>query len=113
MGELKKCPFCGGEAWLHRDSQWDFYVECLKCHIEQKYYSKSEKEATEKWNRRVNPKQGFLFCRTEKRLWDDSGDVAVYGYENRWYCSECGKSYGFLTSKPDIKYCPNCGAKME
>ena len=117
MEELKRCPFCGGFSRLkaeynHRYDQWYFYAECTQCGVEQKYYSMSREDAIEEWNRRVE-KQGRLFCRTEKRLWDDSGDVALFRYENRWYCSECGKSYGFLTSKPDIKYCSECGAKME
>ena len=54
MTELRKCPFCGGEA-----SQWEFNrftgrgaeIECIKCRA--KIQRITLKEAIEAWNKRV------------------------------------------------------------
>lgn len=56
--ELKRCPFCGGYASLISEydvesDQGFYYVYCTKCGVEQGYYSKTQEEAIEKWNRRV------------------------------------------------------------
>ncbi len=59
MAETDHCPFCGGHASLisEHDVESDqsfYYVYCTKCGVEQAYYSKTPKEAIEKWNRRTN-----------------------------------------------------------
>lgn len=47
--------------------------------------------------------------------WDGTAD----GYYNGelvydiWNCSECGFDADGADEKPEWKYCPNCGAKME
>lgn len=54
MGELKKCPFCGGEAILYKSFDYvnKCRVECTNCNIcTQNYDTKGE--AIEAWNRRV------------------------------------------------------------
>ncbi len=33
-------------------------------------------------------------------------------YDNVWVCSNCGEDF-IQHSKPKIRYCPNCGAKMD
>ena len=49
--EIKKCPFCGGEARMH-DHLVSYYIECVNCKagIEQR----TDTQAIEAWNRRVN-----------------------------------------------------------
>jgi Lar family restriction alleviation protein len=65
MNELKPCPFCGGKARLDytNDNKHRPYVHCLTgillkpmctlSHVDCWQY-KTETEAIEAWNRRVN-----------------------------------------------------------
>ena len=54
MNELRKCPFCGGEAELFEVFPGRFYaVVCPHCVVETTYYETSEK-AIEAWNRRAD-----------------------------------------------------------
>lgn len=49
MSELKKCPFCGGEArWATRDKHW---IECAVCGTEG-IYSEYSEDCIEAWNTR-------------------------------------------------------------
>ena len=42
-----------------------------------------------------------------------NGKIILGGYDcNHYICSECGEDFGWYI-KPNHKYCPNCGAKME
>ena len=42
-----------------------------------------------------------------------TGKIIIGGYDcDHYICSECGEDFGWY-SKPNHKYCPNCGAKME
>ena len=50
MKELKKCPFCGGEAEIA--GYKIFWVICKECTAETKSFDTRE-EAIEAWNRRV------------------------------------------------------------
>ena len=53
MGQLKSCPFCGGNALGPTDA-WPHMIICEKCGGSVKGFSEEgEKEAIEKWNRRV------------------------------------------------------------
>lgn len=64
MDELKPCPFCGGEAFLHFDAETRAvhknitgkeignWVTCKKCFAESGYCHTTE-AAIEAWNRRV------------------------------------------------------------
>lgn len=48
--------------------------------------------------------------------WDADADGYADGelVYDHWFCSECGwDDSGFLEEKPNYKYCPNCGARME
>ena len=50
--ELKRCPFCGGEAELYESSDGDFFrVSCTKCYTLSDYYY-SKFEAIDTWNTR-------------------------------------------------------------
>lgn len=68
--EIKKCPFCGGEARLKmenkRDVGWTIWGECKSCYAKTTGYCVSLKsdtaledierckeKASEAWNRRV------------------------------------------------------------
>ena len=48
--------------------------------------------------------------------WDADADGYADGefVYDHWFCSECGwDDSGFLEEKPNYKYCPYCGARME
>lgn len=52
MSELKKCPFCGGEATLvHGLCELDNYVVCQKCLSRTKVFNTKE-SAIKTWNTR-------------------------------------------------------------
>jgi len=51
MEELRKCPFCGGEARV-KSSLLNHWVICLKCGAETEI-KLCKKEAIAAWNRRV------------------------------------------------------------
>lgn len=56
MTELRKCPFCGGEARIGKRildwATWDYKIECSKCHCETDVYN-TKQEVIEVWNKRV------------------------------------------------------------
>ena len=63
MDELKRCPFCGGEAYYSYTGEGDWVVRCFDCRAELRksngfsYGSEDMKKgrakAIEAWNRRV------------------------------------------------------------
>lgn len=63
MINLKKCPFCGGEAMIKSETALSgkyssFYIKCSSCEIQTLSYVdmggdlKALKQAVEVWNRR-------------------------------------------------------------
>lgn len=59
MSELKPCPFCGEQAARVKSSgRWGYFVSCTCAAVGPS--SKSRAEAIERWNTRVEPKQGRL-----------------------------------------------------
>jgi len=66
MEELRKCPFCGGEAEArcsvaYAGYVYDGYVECLECGSRTPiYYTKADAIAA--WNRRVTQNIGKKEC---------------------------------------------------
>lgn len=52
MEDLKKCPFCGGEAKVEKRN-YGYQVRCQKCGARGKYSKDSRDESIEKWNRRI------------------------------------------------------------
>lgn len=65
--ELKKCPFCGGNAKLIFRFGIDIFCECTECEVSTKMifirdtvpdamdeFEDAKAKATEMWNRRVN-----------------------------------------------------------
>ena len=63
-GNLKPCPFCGGEAVLQQDANEEYYVLCRKCQLLFGYCTDTWAEfetsegAIEAWNRRASDAQG-------------------------------------------------------
>jgi Lar family restriction alleviation protein len=60
MSELKKCPFCGGEADIEEipgspftDEPYTWGVGCKECNIG--WYEETKEESIAKWNRRAQP----------------------------------------------------------
>ena len=53
MEELKKCPFCGGEAEIVEDKNHISFIRCerLCCRT---YFYESPKVAIKEWNRRTD-----------------------------------------------------------
>ena len=54
MTELRKCPFCGGEASIYVAYDDGYYVCCDECGCGLPVYN-TEQEAIEAWNKRVPP----------------------------------------------------------
>ena len=52
MTELRKCPFCGGEASIYVAYDDGYYVCCDECGCGLPVYN-TEQEAIEAWNKRV------------------------------------------------------------
>ena len=59
----------------------------------------------------VPVRKGQWIYEERNGLDDETDDGRVYRIDKWWTCSECGHAKGFR--KPDDKYCPNCGAKMD
>ena len=99
--KLKPCPFCGSDAIMW---SWNggVVVECSKynqcCH-RASVEGKTEAEAIEKWNHRVE--------RTAKVVHSD-----VFGdWKNMCgNCFEAGKKMGLFHEQ---KYCYECGCKLD
>lgn len=82
MSELKRCPFCGGEARLqrwHRKS--DYYVICKECGcrtplFQYQFDSKEErrKDAINTWNNRKPLERVVERLETEGKLADEERD---------------------------------------
>ena len=66
MENLKKCPFCGGEAVLRRRNP-DYimrdkcFISCVECKNKTKYYD-SEEEAIKAWNKRTGEANNMNYC---------------------------------------------------
>lgn len=54
MEELKKCPFCGGEAKIYQSFDYvsKYRVECTKCEMCSPNYNELE-DVIKVWNRRM------------------------------------------------------------
>lgn len=75
MSELKKCPFCGGEARLQRkNKKHGYYVICKKCGCRTPYFQyqfdsleKLRETAIETWNTRKPVERILERLEEEKR----------------------------------------------
>jgi Lar family restriction alleviation protein len=86
MDELKRCPFCGGEAEIeevpgspYTNESYAWACGCKKCNIG--WYKESKPEAIAAWNRRAS---NWVSVEEKKPIQDDAnkwGQVFVM-YEN-------------------------------
>ena len=53
MTELRKCPFCGGEADTYPYDFSGWYIGCSECSCDLGVFDTKE-EAIEAWNKRVS-----------------------------------------------------------
>lgn len=103
--ELKRCPFCGGEATIAPEMSGPLSPgRVLGCdigcdgdgcpgNIGRSYLYPSEKVATEAWNRRAESTCHYVY---DKEI-------------SAWRCSECG---GLEPVGDHVRYCPDCGARV-
>ena len=76
--ELEPCPFCGGEAKLFEDKDYQIYsVTCTECDAGTNAYG-IEQDAIDAWNKRIEPtftpdeldaiRRNVRDCRAEREL---------------------------------------------
>lgn len=53
MTELKKCPFCNGEASIAHEHS-GIFIQCETCGAQSKYWNEDEQDAINAWNMRIN-----------------------------------------------------------
>lgn len=84
MNELKKCPFCGGEAELS-DTEFinGHFVFCTQCHIQTKLYvlGNTSESAIKAWNNR-KPAEEVVARLEEAREGFSGGTMQWYYYYN-------------------------------
>ena len=106
--ELKRCPFCGAEAELVRNSGWSYFVRCInkQCAAKTRLYHENENGARLAWNRREG-----RTCRMEYDPVHCDYICTSCGerYETDMYISISGDDRRFIKQK---RYCPNCGARV-
>lgn len=125
--ELKRCPFCGGEAKaFFCEESGTFDVQCQQCGAIPFIGSRTSEKKTmadvvAAWNARaaVTDEQ-FSLAVHDGRTWQEARecenvlDHSPCAFE----CSECGFSVRTVPEGPADwqtpfwRYCPNCGAKV-
>ena len=134
MTELKPCPLCGGEAYIHQaeDGTWGIGTYCgaNKSPYHSAYViADTEAEAVKAWNTRADDRSEAadywrrMYEETVRERTCTNGVKPGVGVMPRLYCSNCG-CYTTL-NKPDNAtsysesfmdwpfYCGNCGARVE
>ena len=103
--ELKPCPFCGGEAYLHEFKSYvmpqSFWVMCNQCGIGTKEFIgfNGKTKAIKTWNKRQEM----------TATWEPTDE------EYQWKCSNCYETFDYdypSSIYSSLLYCPNCGARM-
>ena len=83
MDELKRCPFCGAEAEIVRNSSGSYFVRCTnkQCAAKTRLYHENETGARMSWNKRAEPacdREALLAAARElESAYPDSRDVAM------------------------------------
>lgn len=91
MNELKKCPFCGGEArwWDTEDEKYPYQIYCTHCYCGTDKMA-HEEYAIERWNTR-KPSEEVVARLEELRMRAVENDCSIaeawecYSY----YCETC------------------------
>jgi hypothetical protein len=95
MTKLERCPFCGAEAEVVRNSSGSYFARCTnrQCAAKTRLYHENEAGARLAWNRRAESTCHYVYDR----------EICA------WRCSECG---GIEPVGDHVSYCPDCGAKV-
>lgn len=108
INRIKPCPCCGStnvHTYNSRSAQYRQYsIKCMKCGL--RVCKATLMEAKEVWNCRTEPepKKGKWVYKPDE--YDD----------NTYECSQCGEPWTLIDGTPEennMKFCPNCGAKLE
>ncbi len=51
--DLKRCPFCNGQAGIYTNASGNFFAQCNQCGVVT-MRSGTEEKAVEAWNRRTH-----------------------------------------------------------
>ena len=82
MSELKRCPFCGGEAGLLKGQcEIDNYVMCLECRSKTKLYN-TKASAIKAWNTR-KPMQNIV--ERLEAISDEANDKIIVLEDSMYY----------------------------
>ena len=102
--ELKRCPFCGGEAEVREVSEGEqvYYAECTECNIRTPL-EYDRKMAKADWNARVTSLKLSGIVRTVKQafmeLIDDADEGKYKNYTQAALIHECyGKAILAITN---------------
>ena len=107
---LKPCPFCGGEAEIHRFSDGDFSIDvyhekdCIMCiDIDGGIFDGDDYEwAIEAWNTRAERTCSVVASYSPSDMDED----------DEWYFAfSCGHELYWDEREPP-KHCPECGRKV-
>ena len=121
--ELKRCPFCGGEATMQDTEDWSPYsrwmVRCTECGMDTGG-RESKSAAISAWNSRAAvADEQFSMAVHDGRAWQVVRECRDVGTSSNFFrCSSCGCEIMHCVDgwKPlymgEVNYCPQCGAKV-
>lgn len=111
MEELKKCPFCGGEAELKPFTNVS-WVKCLECKCETAPFGTAT-QAIKAWNNRKPTVEAKPVVHGE---WEVVHGVMTPGGDPLLRCPFCRSEeshhMGGIEFPQHWSFCPNCGADM-
>ena len=102
--KLRECPFCGGEPAYTTQHYGDVEVHVIRCDCGAGFVDDSD-YVVEAWNNRSDYEvqaqndRAVEFREAERTCRKGSG----------WYCQDCEQS----GRDNRMRYCPNCGARVE
>ncbi|OUN47664.1 hypothetical protein B5G20_02795 [Collinsella sp. An7] len=106
MTELKRCPFCGAEAEIVRNSSGSYFARCTnrQCAAKTRLYHENENGARLAWNSRAE-----RTCHVEVSHGSHGPEPRFEGdvWTMHHVCSECGGAIG----RDDV-YCKHCGSRV-
>ena len=109
--ELKRCPFCKGNAVLSYGGEHFTIPECTNCgaKLPAQFGEDSEAKAIAAWNTRAEDTHtlGHWIAVPQPDCELEESKV--------WQCSVCGNEWQLMEGTPeenDMNYCQQCGASM-